>query len=481
MASRSKIRFILPLYRHSSRSSHSSSSAATQCINPIAPPRPRDFEAKSDQLSSFLKLVARARSADEFPSKADAVGFLKSSSQQLVAEPTKDLVLSAIWELRGDPDSGILAFRWGEEHISDCPSAWHLMIWSFGNQHRFGEAWGVLRRMQQNRHLPIRRALEIIMEMYVAANESEKAIRIFHAMDKFNLFADQSTFYTLLQALCRSGNIEEAEQLLFTDRKLFPLETEGFNIILSGWCDMDLIEAKRVWKEMSNYCIYPDATSYTQMIAAFSKNGDLFDALRMFDEIRKRGWVPELKVYNSLMYVLTTSGCLDEAHTMFERLKKEGLEPDVSTYNSIIIPLCAAGKNVDEAHGLMAKMVECGITPNIETYHAFAMVETQKGSLDLLKKMRNSGLGPNCSTFRILIGRFLKMEQPGFALRLWSKIGATMYNVEPDSALYLELVNGLVSCGWISKGKELYDEMISKGFQEDRKIQRFFKKWAASR
>ncbi|KMZ62485.1 Pentatricopeptide repeat-containing protein, mitochondrial [Zostera marina] len=478
MALRSKLRFILPIYRHSSISS---SSATTQFTDPISPPRPGDFEAKPPQLSSFLKLVARARSADEFPSKADAVGFLKSSSQELAAEPTKDLVLSAIWELRGDPDSGMLAFQWGEEYVLDCPSAWHLMIWSFGNQHRFGEAWGVLRQMQKNRHLPIRRALEIIMEMYVAANESKKAIKTFHAMDKFNLSANQSTFYTLLQALCRSGNTEEAEELLFTDRKLFPLETEGFNIILSGWCDLDLIESKRVWKEMSNYCIYPDATSYNQMIYAFSKYGNLFDALRLFDEMRKRDWVPELKVYNSLIYVLTTSGCLNQAQVMLDRLKNEGLEPDVSTYNSMIIPLCATGKNLDEARGLMAKMIGCGVSPNIETYHAFAMVETQKGSLDLLRRMKNSGLGPNCSTFRMMIGRFLKMELPGFALRLWREIGDTNYNVEPDSALYLELVNGLVSCGWISKGKELYDEMISKGFQQDPKIRSFFEKWAASR
>ncbi|KAK1353196.1 hypothetical protein POM88_052331 [Heracleum sosnowskyi] len=40
--------------------------------------------------------------------------------------------------------------------------------------------------------------------------------------------------YTLLYYLCKNGNIEEAEEFILLNKKLFPLEVEGFNIILNG-------------------------------------------------------------------------------------------------------------------------------------------------------------------------------------------------------------------------------------------------------
>ena len=84
-------------------------------------------------------------------------------------------------------------------------------------------------------------------------------------MEKFRLSPDQQAFHSVLNALCKYGNVEEAEEFMFVNKKLFPLETEGFNIILNGWCNisLDIFEAKRVWREMSKCCITPDATSYT--------------------------------------------------------------------------------------------------------------------------------------------------------------------------------------------------------------------------
>ena len=94
---------------------------------------------------------------------------------------------------------------------------------------------------------------------YAAANEVSKAIKTFHAMEKFKLNADSSTFYALLHALCKNRNVEEAEELLLLNRKFFPLETEGFKVVLNGWCNIiiDVVEAKRVSREMSNCYITP--------------------------------------------------------------------------------------------------------------------------------------------------------------------------------------------------------------------------------
>ena len=83
---------------------------------------------------------------------------------------------------------------------------------------------------------------------YAAASDPGKAIQTFHTMEKFRMTPDEEAFSTLLKALCRYGNIEEAEEIMLVNKKLFPLDADGFNIILDGWCNIlvDVFEAKRV-------------------------------------------------------------------------------------------------------------------------------------------------------------------------------------------------------------------------------------------
>ncbi|KAE8767035.1 hypothetical protein D1007_61656 [Hordeum vulgare] len=115
------------------------------------------------------------------------------------------------------------------------------------------------------------------------ANEVKKAVKTFDVMERFKVEADQTVFYSLLRALCRSKNIEDAEELLLARRIFFPLTAEGFNIILDGWCNIftDLAEV-----------------------------GNLFDTLRVYDEMKKSGWIPRIDVYNQLIYVLTRENCV---------------------------------------------------------------------------------------------------------------------------------------------------------------------------
>jgi len=224
---------------------------------------------------------------------------------------------------------------------------------------------------------------------YAAANEVNKAIKTFDVIEKFKVEADQTAFYSLLRALCKSKNLEDAEELLLLRKKFFPLTAEGFNIILDGWCNVitDVAEAKRVWREMSNYCITPDGISYTLMVSCFSKVGNLFDTLRVYDEMKRRGWTPGIGVYNSLVYVLTRENCMKDAHNIFSKLIDEGIQPDVETYNSMIVPLCESSK-LDEAQMVMESMIHKGIVPTISTYHAFLKQEGIDESLKLLQKMK---------------------------------------------------------------------------------------------
>uniref|UniRef100_A0A1D1XF36 Pentatricopeptide repeat-containing protein At1g80880, mitochondrial n=1 Tax=Anthurium amnicola TaxID=1678845 RepID=A0A1D1XF36_9ARAE len=419
------------------------------------------------ELTAVLDLISRARA--ESSSKKEALAFLRASGVELTA----GLVTSALWELRREWKSAILAFLWGEECLLDRPGAWHLMLWVLGKQQKFDIAWLLVRQMHQLNILT-QRPFVILMERSAAANAPGEAIKTFHDMEKFKIEADSTALYALLRALCKHRNVEEAEELLFSKRKFLPLETEGCNIILDGWCNIivDVVEAKRLWREMSSYCISPDGTSYTNMICCFSKVGNLFDSLRLYDEMKKRGWPPGLLVYNALIYVLTRESCVSEAKKLFDKVEELGLKANVDTYNSIIHPLCEAHM-LDDARDMLDDMIEKGLDPTIETYHAFAKVEDMEGTLNLIKRMHDVGCGPNRYTFLLILEKFLKLGEAANALRTWREMRS--YGIHPHNTHYVTLVQGLASIGWIPAAFGFYSEMKSKGFPASPKLERFFK------
>ncbi|KAF5181516.1 Pentatricopeptide repeat-containing protein [Thalictrum thalictroides] len=416
--------------------------------------------------SNVDRVVDMLRKTNCFSSKVRSIDFVD-------VELTEDMVCSVIWELREDWELAMLALRSSEKKGCNHSRAWDFMVWVLGQQKRFATAWGLIRKMSKSSMNP-RTSLLIMIESYAFASCPRKSIQTFEAMEKFKISQDTEAFYTLLQALCKNGNIEEAEEFMQLNKSLFPLQTESFNIILNGWCNIsvDLVEAKRVWREMSSCCITPDATSYTQMISCVSKLGDLFSSLRLYDEMKKRGWVPGLDVYNSLIYVLTSNNCLKEAFNVVDKINEAGLQPDSTTYNSMILPLCEAHK-LEKAKIILTDMVQMGLTPTPETYHAFIEVESADGTVELLKQMKEARCGPYGNTFLLTINKLLQSKQPDDALRIWAEM--IKYDLMPDSAHYSAMVKGLVVCGWHAKARKFYDDMKSRGFPDDSTINKLFK------
>ncbi|XP_018471115.1 pentatricopeptide repeat-containing protein At1g80880, mitochondrial [Raphanus sativus] len=411
-------------------------------------------------------LIDLVRQVSELESEADAMASLEESSFEL----NHDSFYSLIWGLRVEWRLAFLAFKWGERRGCDDQKACDLMIWVLGNHQKFNIAWCLIRDMFHVSR-DTRKAMFLMMDRYAAANDTSQAIRTFDIMDKFKHIPDDEAFQGLLYALCRHGHIEKAEEFMLASKKLFPLDVQGFNVILNGWCNVwtDVTEAKRVWREMGNYCITPNEDSYGHMISCFSKAGNLFDSLRLYDEMKKRGFVPGVEVYNSLVYVLTCESCFGEAVKLVEKMKEEGLKPDTDTYNAMIRPLCEVGK-VEEARDVLATMISEKLSPTVDTFHAFLEGVNYDQTLEVLGQMKTSCLGPKEDTFLLILGRLFKEKQPGDALKIWAEMGR--FEIAATPALYLAIVEGLLRCGWMEKAREKYLDMEAKGFPGNPKLQK---------
>ncbi|XP_028087217.1 pentatricopeptide repeat-containing protein At1g80880, mitochondrial isoform X2 [Camellia sinensis] len=428
-------------------------------------------EAHQNNQLGVRELVEALKNADQFSSEGEAIEFLDENG----VEPNEDLVYWAVWALRDEWELAFVVFKWGEKWGCLGEKNWTLMIWVLGSHKKFSTAWCLVRDLYRSSSVDTRRPMLVLIDRFTAANDPGKAIQTFQIMEKFRMTPDLKAFHTLLNALCKHGNIEEAEEFMLLNKKFFPLETESFNIILNGWCNIsvDVFEAKRIWREMSRCCITPDATSYTHMISCFSKVGNLFDSLRLYDEMKKRGWVPGIEVYNSLIYILARENCLKEALKILNKMKEAGVQPNSASYNSMICPLCEATK-LDEARTILATMVGENVRPTIETYHAFLEGASVDGTLEVLNHMKKASLGPNPNTFLLIFGKFFKLKQPENALRIWVEM--MTYGIVPDSAHYALLVEGLATCGLLIKARELYAEMRLNGILDDPKLKKLLKK-----
>ncbi|XP_021854305.2 pentatricopeptide repeat-containing protein At1g80880, mitochondrial [Spinacia oleracea] len=426
---------------------------------------PIDFNAiisKNNQNEELgvIELVELVKKTKDFTSRTEAIDFVVSSG----VKPDANQVYLAIWGLREDWKLALLAFELNENWGFETEKILGLVVWVLGTHQKFDVAWSLIR--DWHRSGDTRQAMLAIIERYAAANNHEKAIKTFHFMEKLTLHPDQKAFYTVVSALCRYGNIEEAEEFLLKNKKLFPLETEGYNIILHGWCDIfvDVVEAKRVWREMASCCVTLDAMSYTHMISCFSRVGNLFDSLRLYDDMKKRGWIPGLDVYNSLIYVMAHENCLSEALKILVKIKDMGLQPDARTYNCLICPLCEAGK-FKEARNLLSILKQEGVQSTIETYQAFLEDANLEGTFEILSQMKNDKVGPDSYTFQLIFDRFFKLREPENVLKVWVEMGH--FGVHPESGHYQSLVRGLANCGCLMKAKELHVEMLSNGYVDE--------------
>ncbi|KAL5574448.1 hypothetical protein UlMin_016147 [Ulmus minor] len=387
----------------------------------------------------FVKFLDTLKQVAHLPTEAEAMASLEDSG--ITASP--DMVRSAIWALREEWRLAFLAFKWGEKGRCSDEEAWNLMIWVLGSHRKFNTAWCLIQDLHQS-SLDTRRAMLIMIDRYASANDPCKALWAFQIMEKFSLTPDQEAFCVLLNVLCKHGYIEEAEEFMLVNKKLFPLETESFNVILNGWCNII---------KCSECCLMPDATSYTHMISCFSKDGNLFDSLKLNDEMKKRGWIPSIKVYNSLICVLSHQNCFKESLKFLEIMKEAGLWPDSTTHNSMIVPLCKASK-LKEARDILTIMIGESLRPTIETFH-------------------RANIGPSEETFLMILEKFFKSEQPENALKIWAEM--EQYEAVPDSTHYTAMIKGMANCGMLIEAREFLAAMRPDGFLEDPKLKRLVK------
>ena len=430
----------------------------------------------SQDVKAILNIIHEVRSkAPEIKDKLEHCGI--TASPELVVE-----VLSRI---RNDWEAAFTFFLWAGKQRGYAHSIreYHSMISILGKMRKFDTAWTLIEEMKRGNNgssLVTPQTLLIMIRKYCAVHDVGRAISTFYAYKRFNFQVGLEEFQSLLSALCRYKNVQDAEHLLFCNRNVFPFDTKSFNIILNGWGNVigSTSHAERIWQEMDKRGIKYDVVSYSSLLSCYSKSSKLYKVLNLFDQMKKMKITPDSKVYNAVIHALAKGKLVNEAVNLMKTMEDD-IAPNIVTYNSLIKPLCKARK-IDEAKKFLDEMLQRGLSPTIQTYHAFfRILRTKEEVFTLLGKMRKQGCDPTIETYIMLIRKFCRWRQLDAVFDVWSQM--KMGEVNPDRSAYIVLIHGLFLNGKLEEAHKYYIEMQERGFLPEPKTEEMLQAWVSGR
>ncbi|WCJ43666.1 Tetratricopeptide repeat (TPR)-like superfamily protein [Euphorbia peplus] len=411
---------------------------------------------------------------------------MKNKIDECGVKVSQELVLEVLSRIRNDWEAAFTFFLWAGKQPGYAHSMreYNSMISILGKMRKFDTAWALIDEMRGVKTgvcLVTPQTLLILIRRYCAVHDVGRAINTFYAYKRFKFDVGIDEFQSLLSALCRYKNVEDAEHLMFCNRKVYPLNTKSFNIILNGWSNLigSPREAERVWREMSNRRIPYDVVSYASILSCYSKGGNLHKVLQLYNRMKQMGIEPDRKVYNAVIFALAKGRHEKQAIDLMKTMEEKGIKPNIITYNSLIKPLCKARK-IDEAWAAFDEILQRGCVPTIRTYHAFfRALRTGEEVFALLDKMRKTGCQPVNDTYIMLIRKFCRWRQFDDVFKIWNEMSEN--GVGPDRSSYIVLIHGLFLNGKLDAAYEYYADMKRKGFLPEPKIDELIQTWLSNK
>ncbi|CAI0433863.1 unnamed protein product [Linum tenue] len=412
---------------------------------------------------------------------------MRDKIEQCEVKVSHELVREVLSRVRNDWEAAFTFFLWAGKQPGYAHSLreYHAMISILGKMRKFDTAWALVDEMRGIRtgvSLVTPQTLLIMIRRYSAARDVGQAINTFYAHKRFKFDVAMEDFHGLLSALSRYKNVQDAEQLMWCNKEIFPFNTKSFNIVLNGWCNVigSPREAERVWREMSKRGIRYDVVSYASIISCYSKAGNIYKVLKIYNRMKEMNIEPDRKVYNAVIHALAKAGHAEEAIDLLKTMdEKKGISPNAVTYNSLIKPLCKAQK-INEARAVFDEMLQRGLPPTIPTYHAFLRyLRTAEGVFELLENMSKVGCQPTNDTYIMLIRKFCRWRQLDNVFKLWDLM--IRNGISPDRSTYIVLIHGLFLNGELELAHQYYAEMKEKQLLPEPKIDEVIQTWLSNK
>ncbi|CAK9145635.1 unnamed protein product [Ilex paraguariensis] len=316
------------------------------------------------------------------------------------------------------------------------------------------------------------------------------------------LFAkNQSIRGVLANALYRKGPVLLSAELIQDIRNSGCRITEDVLCVLIGsWGRLGLAKyCAEVFEQISYLDLSSSTRLYNAVIDALVKSNSLDLAYLKFQQMQIDNVNPDRFTYNILIHGVSKVGVVDEALRLVKKMEGMGYSPNVFTYTILIDGFCNA-RRVDGAFSILERMKESNVSPNEATYrslvnglfralpplmayeslcsfverelilpklacdailHCLASIFLPREAALFLRKTREKGYIPDCSTFNITAMCLIK----GLELEDTCEILDSL--LEKGTKLgfnaYLALIEALYKAGKVGEGNRYLNQMLQDG------------------
>lgn len=359
-------------------------------------------------------------------------------------------------------------FTWASKQPGYHPSyeIYKAMIKSLGKMRQFGAVWALIEEIKREHPQFITAELFVLLiRRFASSRMVKKAIEVFDEMPKYGCSQDDAVFGSLLDALCKNGNVKEAA-LVFEEMKVrFRPSLKYFTSLLYGWCkEGKILEARHVLVQIKEAGFEPDIVVYNNLLSGYvlgNKMGDAFDLLK---EMRRKGIDANASSYTILIQGLCKADRMAEAMRVFVEMEKNGCQGDVVTYTTLISGFCKWGK-VERAYEVLDSMKTRGLMPNSSTYLHIMLAHEKKDELEkcleLIEEMRKIGCVPDAGIYNVVIRLACKLEEVKEAVRVWNEMEGSGFSPGVDS--FLVMIHGFIAQGCLVEACEHFKEMVGRG------------------
>ncbi|KAF6139872.1 hypothetical protein GIB67_009719 [Kingdonia uniflora] len=271
-----------------------------------------------------------------------------------------------------------------------------------------------------------------------------KENRVKHATDV--------TYGTMVDGLCKTGNVDQAIKLLKDiDKGNHKPNILIYNAIIDSLYGRTE-KAQILLELMSTRSVSPDAVTYNSLIDGLCNSHQWEEANKLFREMIEkvlhsivvRGCEPDVISCTILINGYGKAKKLDEAMQIFEDMRSK------------------VGR-VAAAQELFMKMQARGPSPNVYTYSTILdglFTSSYEEAMRIFEKMDNDGLKANIVIYNTVINHMCKLNNWD-AKKLLDSLPSK--ELQPDTQTFTSMINGLITKEMLKESEDLFTEMVEKG------------------
>ncbi|GKD45435.1 pentatricopeptide repeat-containing protein [Tanacetum coccineum] len=270
----------------------------------------------------------------------------------------------------------------------------------------------------KGRFSPSVKTYSILVRGWGFVGDSGEARKVFDEMVMRGLSVDVHAFNSVLESLCKGGEVDEARKL-FREMRGKGLEPDAFSysIFVHAACEAgDVHSAFRVLDRMKRYGLVPNVFTYNAIINRLCKNDKVEEAYELLDEMIERNVKPDVWSYNAILSFHCNRLEVNMATKLVSRMDADVCDPDRHTYNMLLKMLIRVGR-FDRVTSVWNKMIDKGFHPSASTYAVMVHgLCRKKGKLEdachYFELMIDDGIPPYSSTCELLRNKIIGL---GFA------------------------------------------------------------------